>query len=297
MTLFLACASCVALMAVDLLARAVRLRCFLHGAGTRPSLADVCVAILFGDGAGAITPMRLGGEPARWVGLMAAGVPAGAGVAVLAVEMVSYYIVVAVACATTAWLVGADWWAAVGHRLAGRAADGLPWLVAVVAASVAAWLWARQSRAARPRAAAAAPATAALRGALGWWPLLVSVPLTLASVAARISILPVLAQTLPSAPPLGVLVLGSFTLMYGQLFFPTPGGAGAVELLASAGTAGDLGGTTGPVFLAWRAITTGLPVVAGFGLALPRYGTAAVRNALRGRHPADPPRSESADLA
>ena len=123
-----------------------------------------------------------------------------------------------------------------------------------------------------------------------------SVPLTLVSVAARIAVLPVLAQTLPSPPPAGVLVLGSFTLMYGQLFFPTPGGAGAVELLASAGTAGELGGTAGPVFLAWRAITTGLPVVFGFGLAVPRYGAAAVRNALRGR-PADPSRADTAEIA
>ena len=32
-----------------------------------------------------------------------------------------------------------------------------------------------------------------------------------------------------------VLVLGSFALVYGQLFFPTPGGAGAVELLTDGG--------------------------------------------------------------
>ncbi|HEX9936075.1 MAG TPA: lysylphosphatidylglycerol synthase transmembrane domain-containing protein [Longimicrobium sp.] len=294
MTLPLACALCVALMAVDVVARAVRLRCFLGGAGARPSLADVSVAILFGDAAGATTPMRLGGEPARWVGLMAAGVPAGAGVAVLAVEMVSYFAVVAVAGAALAWLAGAEWWAAVGPRLAERAADGVPWLLAVAAASVAAWAWARRSRAGRASSAAAAPATAALRGALGWWPLLVSVPLTVVSVAARIAVLPVLAQTLPAPPSMGVLMLGSFTLMYGQLFFPTPGGAGVVELMASAGTAGELGGTAGPVFLAWRAITTGLPVVLGFGLAVPRYGPAAVRNALRGR-PAGQPRTESVE--
>jgi uncharacterized membrane protein YbhN (UPF0104 family) len=109
--------------------------------------------------------------------------------------------------------------------------------------------------------------------------------------------LPVLAQTLPAPPAPGVLVMGSFALVYGQLFFPTPGGAGAVELLASAGTAGELGGTAGPVFLAWRAVTTGIPVVLGFSLALRRYGGAAVRNALRGERPPDVSLGEAVEIA
>jgi hypothetical protein len=41
------------------------------------------------------------------------------------------------------------------------------------------------------------------------------------------------------------------------------------------------------VFLAWRAVTTGIPVILGFSLALRRYGGAAVRNALRGERPPD----------
>ncbi|HEU0300412.1 MAG TPA: hypothetical protein VFR37_13175, partial [Longimicrobium sp.] len=91
--------------------------------------------------------------------------------------------------------------------------------------------------------------------------------------------------------------LGSYALMYGQLFFPTPGGAGAVELMASAGTAGELGGTAGPVFLAWRAVTTGIPIVAGLAVAVHRYGGAAVRNALRGQRPADVPATEAVEIA
>lgn len=294
MTLPLACLLCVSLMVADLLVRSVRLRCFLRGAGLRPRLSALCVTILFGDGAGAVTPMRLGGEPARWLGLRQAGVPAGAGVAVLAVEMVSYLSIVALSGAAAAWLLGADWWASVGPRLAARMDALLPALVVVAAASVAAWLWVRRRRATRPAFPQAAPAVAAMRGALGW-PLLAAIPLTLASISARLAILPVLAQSLPEPPPVGVLVMGSFALIYGQLFFPTPGGAGAVELLASAGTAGELGGSAGPVFLAWRAISTGLPVVAGFGLAVWWYGAPAVRNALRGERPPEVPRAEATE--
>ncbi|HYR12184.1 MAG TPA: lysylphosphatidylglycerol synthase domain-containing protein [Longimicrobium sp.] len=295
MSLLLACSLCVALVAVDLLARAWRLRTYLRGAGFRLRVPDLCVTILFSDAAAAVTPMRLGGEPARWLGLRTGGVAAGAGVAVLAVEMVAYLTVVAISGAVAAWLLGAGWWADVGPRLAARADAGLPWLVAVIAASAAVWVWARRRRARRP-AAPRAPAVVALRGALGW-PLAASVPLTLVSIAARLAMLPVLAQTLPDPPAPGVLVMGSFALVYGQLFFPTPGGAGAVELLASAGTAGELGGTAGPVFLAWRAVTTGIPVVLGFSLALRRYGGVAVRNALRGERPPDVSPAEAVEIA
>ena len=296
MSLALACALCAALLAVDLLARSLRLHWLLRGAGYRLPVRGLCASILFGDAAAAVTPMRLGGEPARWLGLLSDGVPARVAAAVLALEMVSYLSVVAVSGAAAAWLLGAGWWADVGPRLAARTGDVLPWAAAVVVASVAVWVWVRRGRAARPAVAAPAPAAAALRGVIGW-PLVIAVPLTLASIAARIAMLPVLAQSLPDPPAPGVLVLGSFALIYGQLFFPTPGGAGAVELLASAGTAGELGGSAGPVFLAWRAMTTGIPVVLGFALAVRRYGGAAVRKTLRGERPADLPQAEAVEIA
>jgi uncharacterized membrane protein YbhN (UPF0104 family) len=286
MNLPIACALCAALLAVDLLARSLRLHWLLRGAGYRLRVRSLCASILFGDAAAAATPMRLGGEPARWLGLLSGGVPARVSAAVLAMEMVAYLSIVAISGAIAAWLLGAGWWADVGPRLASRAGEGLPWMIAVIAASVAVWMWVRRRRSSRPAAATPAPTVVALRGALGW-PLAVSVPLTLASIAARLAMLPVLAQTLAHPPVPGVLIMGSFALIYGQLFFPTPGGAGAVELLASAGTAGELGGTAGPVFLAWRAITTGIPVILGFSLALHRYGGAAVRNVLRGERPAE----------
>lgn len=285
MRLPLACALCAALVAVDVLVRAVRLQWLLRGAGHRLRLPALCESILFGDAAAATTPMRLGGEPARWLGLMGGGVPARVAAAVLALEMATYLSIVALSGIAAAWTMGGAWWEGVGPRLAARAGDVLPWAAAVGAASV--WLWIRVRRRRGPRADAP-PAPALAPGALAW-PVAAAVPLTLVSIGARLGMLPVLAQTLPEPPPLGVLVLGSFALVYGQLFFPTPGGAGAVELLAAAGTAGELGGSGGAVFLAWRAVTTGLPVVLGYGLALRRYGGAAVRNVIRGHRPAGTP--------
>ncbi|HEV3050622.1 MAG TPA: lysylphosphatidylglycerol synthase domain-containing protein, partial [Longimicrobium sp.] len=252
-----------------------------------------CVTILFSDAAATVTPLRVG-SAARWLGLRASGVAAGAGVAVLAVETVVYLFVLAFSCAAAAWLLGAEWWAQVGPRLGARLGGMLPLVAAVVALNVAVCLWVRRRRAAWPKAAA--PTLTALRGAAGW-PLLPAVPLTLLSIAARLAVLPVLAQTLPDPPPPGVLLLGSFALIYGQIFIPTPGGTGTVELMASIGTAGELGGSGGTVFLGWRAVTMAVPVTLGFALAVHRYGGAAVRNVLRGERPADQPPAETARIA
>ena len=82
----LACALCAALLAVDLLARSLRLHWLLRGAGYRLPVPSLSASILFGDAAAAVTPMRLGGEPARWLGLLSAGVPAGAAVADLELQ-------------------------------------------------------------------------------------------------------------------------------------------------------------------------------------------------------------------
>lgn len=235
MPLALVLAAAVALVAADLVVRALRILLFVRGTGHTLGFRQVFVLNTFGDAAAVVTPLRIGGQPARLAGLLLGGVPLATALPLLVVEMVSYSAVVGLASAAMMLLYAPGWWAAV-------------------------------------------------RGSLGW-PLLASVPLTLLSIACRVAVLPVLAQVLPEPPAAGVLALSSFVLIYGQLFLPTPGGAGAVELAFSSGAAGDLGGSLGTVFIAWRACTTGIPVVLGFALAIPAYGMAAVRGVMRGRHP------------
>lgn len=46
-----------------------------------------------------------------------------------------------------------------------------------------------------------------------------------------------------------------------------------------------------------HTITTGVPVVLGLGLALPRYGSAAVRKVLRGERPSDLPQADAVEIA
>jgi uncharacterized membrane protein YbhN (UPF0104 family) len=278
---------CAALIAVDLATRALRIQLFVAGAGHSLRFRDVFVLNAFGDAASAATPLRVAGEPARLLGLAHAGVPVMLAVPVLAVEVASYLGVVAVAAALIGWQAAPDWWATTGPRVAEGLRAVAPWAVLVALVCLLAVVAGRRMRrSAGPRAEGGS--LSQVRGALGW-PLAASIPLTLVSAAARVAVLPVLAQTLDAPPPLTEVALSSFALIYGQLFVPTPGGLGPVELAVASGAAGDLGGELGTVFLLWRGFITGVPLLVGFGLGIPYYGAAAVRAVLRGRTPQPAP--------
>jgi uncharacterized membrane protein YbhN (UPF0104 family) len=277
-----ACAICAVLVAVDMLARTLRLELLLRGGGYRLPTRDVFVMNAFGDAAAAVTPMRLGGEAARGVALMHAGLPLAGIVPLLALEVVAYTAVVALAAVGAMLIMAPDWWATVGPELARSARDGLPWLAAFLALGLVATIvvrrWRPASTVPRPTLATLASLSRNL-----WAPVLWSVPLTLASVVCRIGILPVLSLTLAAPPPVEVVALSSFALTYGQLFLPTPAGAGAVELAFVTDATGDLGEGLGAVFFAWRTFTTFIPVLLGFALAARWYGPAALTVAVRAR--------------
>src|ERR671936_1078794 len=69
---------CIALVAMDLAARSWRIQWIIQGLGHRISLWDSFVLNAFGDAACALTPLRIGGEPARLAGLLRTRVPAPA---------------------------------------------------------------------------------------------------------------------------------------------------------------------------------------------------------------------------
>ena len=88
---------------------------------------------------------------------------------------------------------------------------------------------------------------------------------------------------LPRPPELDTLVLGSFTLLYGQLFLPTPAGAGVVEAGFLAGASGELGGSAVRLLFWWRVYSAGVGVAAGVLFGIPRYGVRPLLRALRPR--------------
>ncbi|HKT60047.1 MAG TPA: lysylphosphatidylglycerol synthase transmembrane domain-containing protein [Gemmatimonadales bacterium] len=275
---------CLGLVAADLLARAWRIQWIVRGLGHRITLWDSFVLNAFGDAACALTPLRIGGEPARLAGMLRSRVPAPAAFVAISLEVLAAWPVIIVSAGWLAWRYAPEWWDEAGPRLSAAAASAWPWVLAVVVLSVLAWRWAT-SKVASP--AARQLRRPVRRAMVYWrrmprWPLVASVPMSLINLVTRVAILPVLALTLPSPPPMGPLALGSFALLYSQLILPTPSGAGAVELGFLGGAAGDLGADEGWLLLAWRFYTNGIGVLLGVVLAARVYGWPALRQ-LAGR--------------
>jgi uncharacterized membrane protein YbhN (UPF0104 family) len=275
---------CVGLVGADLLARAWRIQWIIQGLGHRISLWDSFVLNAFGDAACALTPLRIGGEPARLAGMLRSRVPATAAFVAISLEVLAAWPVIIVAAGWLAWRYAPEWWLEAGPRLGAAAERAWPWVLAVAILSLLAWRVARR--------AVSSPAGRQLRrpvkrARVYWrrmprWPLVASVPLSFINLATRVAILPALALTLPDPPPMGPLALGSFALLYSQLVLPTPSGAGAVELGFLGGAAGDLGTDEAWLLVAWRFYTNGIGVLLGIVLAARVYGWPALRQ-LAGR--------------
>ncbi len=271
---------CLALVALDLAARALRIRACSRVAGHPITAWDAFQLNAWGDAAAGLTPLRAGGEAARLAGLLRAGVPAAQAFLAIGIEVVLAYPVVFTFGGILLWRYAPEWWGQAAPALRGRLDAGWPWLALVlllsVAAGIAAWRWRRvplrepERGAHRWRAGGARLSMAAL---------LVCLPTSCINVAARTLVLPVLAATLPAPPPLGVLLVGSFVLLYSQLVLPTPAGAGAVDLALLGGAAGQVDGGVS-LLLAWRFYTVGAGILLGVGLALRAFGLVTLRHAV-----------------
>lgn len=273
---------CIALVAIDLLARMWRIQWFLRGLGYRITAAEAFTANAFGDAACALTPLRIGGEPARLAGMLRARVSAtGAAIAIL-FEVLCAWPVVFIFAGTLTWLYAPEWWQTVQPSLHRYARHAWPWIIAVAIASVVAW-WIGRRIARQSAAQLDHPLQRARQywRRMAWWPLLASVPLSFLNLATRTAILPVLALTLDHPPSFGATALGSFALLYSQLVLPTPSGAGAVDLGFLGGMAGDLGGDQQWLLLAWRFYTNGVGLILGVWLAVHYYGWPALKAAIR----------------
>ncbi len=278
---------CTALVVVDLVARTWRFQWILRGMRFRVPFMEVLALNTVGDAASAVTPLRLGGEPARLAALTHAKVPLSAGVVAAIVEVLVMWPLVIAVAGWLALVYAPSWWRAAEPLLENRLSGGWVWIAGVLAAiAIVWWLAARLS----PRSSSVMQRGTRRAWAyyrrLSAWPLVASVPLTLVSLAARVAILPVLALTLPSPPSVGPLIFASLILTYGQLALPTPSGAGLVEIGFMGGAAGDMGARYGSILLVWRFYTTILLVALGVLLGLKQYGADAAAAILRGRsHP------------
>ena len=273
-------AICAALVVMDLVARAWRIRWILAGVDAPISFGAAFTLNAFGDAACAVTPLRLGGEPARLAGMLRAGVPPAAAFVAISAEVLAAWPVIIAVALPLAWYFAPEWWLTAAPRVAGAAERAWPWVAALLVLSMAAWGIAR--RASHPRA------LRPLRRVQVYWrrlppgPLLASAPLTLVNVVARTGILMALALTLHDPPPIAILAFGSFALLYAQLVLPTPSGAGVVDFGFLAGAAGDLGGRGAELLLWWRFYSSGVGLMLGIALAVRTYGWPAVRRLVSG---------------
>ena len=90
---------CIGLVAADFLARAWRIQWIVRGLGHRMTVKDAVVLNAFGDAACALTPLRLGGEPARLAGMLRSRVPATAAFMGISLEVLAAWPVIIVVAA------------------------------------------------------------------------------------------------------------------------------------------------------------------------------------------------------
>jgi uncharacterized protein (TIRG00374 family) len=277
---------CIALVALDMLVRVWRIQWIMQGLGSGIRFKDALVANAFGDAANALTPLRLGGEPARVAGLLRTGVRLTAALVGVTLEAVLSRLALIAVASWLIWRYAPAWWLTAGPSLSAAAAKAWPWLAVVLLIGILIWAYTER---------VVSPATKRLRRPLRRvlvylrrmprGPLVASIPLSIMAIALRIAILPVLALTLPSPPAAGPLIFGSFALLYSQMVLPTPSGAGVVELGFLGGAAGELGAGEGWILLAWRFYTNGIGVMLGVWLAAGIYGWPFLRKLIRGKVP------------
>ena len=275
------------LITADMIARTWRIVWLLRGIGQKVTFADALVLNAFGDAAAALTPARLGGEPARLAGMLRAGVPPEESLVAISYEVAAAWPVIIGFGAVLTWAFAPEWLATTGPAFVSAAAGMWPWLVVVgvftVLAGFLAWRvavrWAHRIR--RP-----ARRLKSLWRRMPPGPLLASVPMTAVNLVARTAILPILALTLVDPPAMGPVALGAFALLYSQLVLPTPAGIGGVEFGFLAGAAGSFGAGEAMLLLLWRFYTVGLGAALGGYFLVRLYGWPAARRLVfRGRAP------------
>ena len=297
LTPLLAHLGCAILVALDVLARGLRTRACLRGAGRALSLGRVLEVNLTAEAASALSPFRLAGEPARIGGMVYAGAPLNAAVVTSATEGAVNGLAVLVVGLSLVFGFAPEWWHQAGPQLARHARGAAPLVtVVVVAVILGIWFFRRRAREVLPDRG---QWRARFREALRLWAgmpratLFYGVLLSTFSVCARTLLLPLLAISGQGHAEFGVIWVGSFMMGYGQLLLPIPAGAGAVELAFLGGVAGDPGSSAAPLLIAWRGYSLGVATVVGTALALHRFGARPLLALVRDRIRLRPDRSGS----
>jgi len=266
------------LLALDSLFRAWRIQLAAWTAGGRLSFFDAFRLNLYGEAASQLTPNRLGGEPARFLGLNEARLRPVTALVAIGVEVACEWPVFLLAAAALFVYYVPDWRDAAGvwlHRH--RAGELVVIEVITLVVLLCTYLLQRlvrsgmiRHRVRRQWRVAWAHVRRAPRWVLGGGALL-----TVASVAARALILPALAWGMPGRPPFHQMFFGALALIHAPLVVPLPSGGGGLEVAFLQGFAGDFGPAQVTMLLLWRFYTAVLLTVLGVFVLVRRLGYAA----------------------
>jgi uncharacterized membrane protein YbhN (UPF0104 family) len=220
----------------------------------------------YGDAAAAVTPGRLGGDPARFIGFGRCGLEPSARLVGLGAEKIIDGFVLAVLGTLLVAAFGGRGLRGAVQTLSqlGTRATIVVCVLFVVFLALGLWgvLWYRRRHATNVSRQLRKLWTHARDLSARTW--LTAGMLTVVGTLARVAVLPVLCFGVVPAADLGVVALGSFALLYSQLVLPTPSGAGGVELGFAVGFSSSLDpAQVATLLVAWRCYT--LLVPAGLG--------------------------------
>ncbi|HXL35076.1 MAG TPA: lysylphosphatidylglycerol synthase transmembrane domain-containing protein [Gemmatimonadales bacterium] len=256
----------LALLGVDCLVRAWRIQLSVWTAGGRLSFGDAFRLNLYGEAASQLTPNRLGGEPARFLGLAEARLRPVTALVAIGVEVACEWPVFVIAAAALVAYYAPDWQGAASAWLQHHRAGELVTIeITVLLVLVTAYLLQRLARSGfvshrvrRQWRVALAHVRRAPR-----WALAVGALLTVVSLAARALILPALAWGMHEPPPFPQMFFGALALLHAPLVVPLPSGGGGLEVAFLNGFAGDFGARQVTMLLLWRFYTAILLTVLG----------------------------------
>jgi uncharacterized protein (TIRG00374 family) len=240
-------------VAVEVLARALKIRWSARAAGIRLPLGTALRTCLGGDFGAAITPARSGAEPARFFILAESGLASSSALVILYAELfLEVFSLAAVVVAV-----------AVVFRHAGAVVLTLAGLVGTYAAvilgigALALFLsrrnangppppWARRLRLHAGRWRTIQRALRKLRATIdsvehvNSKPAIAAFLASVVHVGIRLTVLPALVLTSVASVPLAPLALWPLGFLYGAAVVPAPGGGGAVEMAFRAALGGAI---------------------------------------------------------
>jgi len=270
----------ILLLGVDCVARAWRIQLATRAAGGRLAFHDALRLNLYGEAASTLTPNRLGGEPARFLGMTWSGLRVVMALVALGVEVAAEWPVFGVIAVALAAYYVPDWSQAADRFLShSLARDLLGFELIALVVLLLIWILQRLVRpgAIRHRVRRQWRVALAHVRRAPWWVLFGGALLTVVSLGARALILAALVWGRHDAPPFTVMFFGSLALLHAPLVVPLPSGGGGIEVAFLSGFAGDFGSAQVMMLLLWRFYTTILLTVLGFYLLVRTHGVAAAK--------------------